>query len=210
MLRGVDNLSTPRSIFTSTSRVRKRLGLPMAQLPVEPGELAMTFTDWSRIRAMPSEFAPAIRLSRHSAGPSLMEQGTECAIYDGPALCGHGLFQAWTAAAARGRARVDRPPRNDPGRPLDANLPNLALGLHAPQTINLHHVQVHLPAGFMISLAPGGQVEISTPPTGCPRAQRRPGRSVGADGQEGPGDLCPRRRPLMRCPARTDLRRLDC
>lgn len=54
---------------------------------------------------------------------------------------------------------------SDPSRPLDANLLSCALGPHAPQTINPHHDQLHLPAGSLITVEPGGQVEISTPPT---------------------------------------------
>jgi glutamate--cysteine ligase len=55
---------------------------------------------------------------------------------------------------------------SDPGRPLDADLLSRALGPHAPQTINPRHDQVGLPAGSLITVEPGGQVEISTPPTG--------------------------------------------
>ena len=54
---------------------------------------------------------------------------------------------------------------SDPSRPLEANLLRLALGPHAPQTINPHHAQLQLPAGSLITVEPGGQVEISTPPT---------------------------------------------
>jgi glutamate--cysteine ligase len=55
---------------------------------------------------------------------------------------------------------------SDPSRPLEANLLRCALGPHAPQTINPHHGQLPLPAGSLITVEPGGQVEISTPPTG--------------------------------------------
>jgi glutamate--cysteine ligase len=55
---------------------------------------------------------------------------------------------------------------SDPRRPLDTSLLRLALGPHAPQTINAHrHVPIPLPAGSLISVEPGGQVEISTVPT---------------------------------------------
>ncbi len=54
---------------------------------------------------------------------------------------------------------------SDPRRPLDADLLSSALGQHAPQTINPHHDQLQLPAGSLVTVEPGGQVEISTPPT---------------------------------------------
>jgi glutamate--cysteine ligase len=54
---------------------------------------------------------------------------------------------------------------SDPTRSLDTNLLSRALGPHAPQTINPHQDQVHLPAGSLITVEPGGQVEISTAPT---------------------------------------------
>jgi glutamate--cysteine ligase len=55
---------------------------------------------------------------------------------------------------------------SDPRRPLDAGLLSRVLGPHAPRTISpQHHDQVPLPAGSLITVEPGGQVEISTPPT---------------------------------------------
>lgn len=54
---------------------------------------------------------------------------------------------------------------SDPRRPLDADLLRRALGRHAPQTINPHHDQLPLAAGSLITVEPGGQVEISTLPT---------------------------------------------
>jgi glutamate--cysteine ligase len=54
---------------------------------------------------------------------------------------------------------------SDLRRPLDAGLLSRALGPHAPPTINPHHDQLPLPAGSLITVEPGGQVEISTPPT---------------------------------------------
>src|ERR1035437_7421357 len=66
----------------------------------------------------------------------------------------HGVELEWTVHH-----------RNDPSRPLDASLLRAALGPHAPQTINPHHDQLQLPAGSLITVEPGGQVEISTPPT---------------------------------------------
>jgi glutamate--cysteine ligase len=67
----------------------------------------------------------------------------------------HGVELEWTVHH-----------HSDPGRPLDASLLGLALGPHAPQTINPRNAQLALPAGSLISVEPGGQVEISTPPTG--------------------------------------------
>jgi glutamate--cysteine ligase len=63
---------------------------------------------------------------------------------------------------------------SDPRRPLDVNLLSSALGPHAPQTLHprpdltdLTHLadQLPLPAGSLITVEPGGQVEISTAPT---------------------------------------------
>ena len=55
--------------------------------------------------------------------------------------------------------------RSDLSRPLEATVLLSALGQHAPPTISAHHDQLHLPAGSLITVEPGGQVEISTPPT---------------------------------------------
>ncbi len=71
----------------------------------------------------------------------------------GPPLL-HGVELEWTVHHG-----------SDPRRPLDANLLSLALGPHAPQTINPRQTQLQLPAGSLITVEPGGQVEISTPPT---------------------------------------------
>jgi glutamate--cysteine ligase len=54
---------------------------------------------------------------------------------------------------------------SDPRRALDPSLLSVALGPHAPQTINPHQTQLPLPAGSLITVEPGGQVEISTQPT---------------------------------------------
>ena len=54
---------------------------------------------------------------------------------------------------------------SDPARALDTSLLSLALRPHAPQTIDPHNAQLPLPAGSLITVEPGGQVEISTPPT---------------------------------------------
>ncbi|HEX7535798.1 MAG TPA: glutamate-cysteine ligase family protein [Dermatophilaceae bacterium] len=67
----------------------------------------------------------------------------------------HGVELEWTVHHV-----------GDPRRPLDASLLSSALGRHAPQTINPRHTQVRLPAGSLVTVEPGGQVEISTPPTG--------------------------------------------
>ena len=53
----------------------------------------------------------------------------------------------------------------DPRRALHANRLARALGPHAPQTINPHSPHLPLPAGALVSVEPGGQVEISSPPT---------------------------------------------
>lgn len=53
----------------------------------------------------------------------------------------------------------------DPHRPLDTGLLRRALGRYAPQSINPHQLQIPLPAGSLITVEPGGQVEISTAPT---------------------------------------------
>ncbi|HZY01532.1 MAG TPA: ergothioneine biosynthesis glutamate--cysteine ligase EgtA [Dermatophilaceae bacterium] len=66
----------------------------------------------------------------------------------------HGVELEWTVHHG-----------SDLRRPLDANLLSRALGPHAPRTINPHHDQLPLPAGSLITVEPGGQVEISTPPT---------------------------------------------
>jgi glutamate--cysteine ligase len=65
----------------------------------------------------------------------------------------HGVELEWTVHHA-----------SDPRRPLDASLLSCALGPHAPRTISPHHVQLPLPAGSLITVEPGGQVEISSPP----------------------------------------------
>ncbi len=53
---------------------------------------------------------------------------------------------------------------HDPGRPLDARHLADALGEHAPTTISPTSPNTALPAGSALSVEPGGQVEISTPP----------------------------------------------
>lgn len=53
---------------------------------------------------------------------------------------------------------------SDPARPLDMSLLSLALGYHAPTAISAHRAQSRLPQGSLVTVEPGGQVEISTPP----------------------------------------------
>jgi glutamate--cysteine ligase len=55
---------------------------------------------------------------------------------------------------------------DDPGRPLDADHLADALGVHAPPTIRPNSPHHPLPAGSALTVEPGGQVEISTPPRG--------------------------------------------
>jgi len=52
----------------------------------------------------------------------------------------------------------------DPSRPLDAKTLAAALGPHAPPTLVPDSPQRPLPSGTPLTVEPGGQVEISTPP----------------------------------------------
>ncbi len=52
----------------------------------------------------------------------------------------------------------------DPARPLDAKTLASALGKHAPPTLVPDSPQRPLPSGTPLTVEPGGQVEISTPP----------------------------------------------
>nr|WP_246038207.1 glutamate-cysteine ligase family protein [Saccharothrix texasensis] len=52
----------------------------------------------------------------------------------------------------------------DPSRPLDAKTLAAALGGHAPPTLVPDSPQRPLPSGTPLTVEPGGQVEISTPP----------------------------------------------
>lgn len=52
----------------------------------------------------------------------------------------------------------------DPSRPLEPSLLSFALGEHAPTTINPQSTHLPLPAGSLVTVEPGGQVEISPPP----------------------------------------------
>jgi glutamate--cysteine ligase len=80
----------------------------------------------------------------------------------GPPLL-HGLELEWTVHHGR-----------DPCRPLEAGLLRRALGPYAPPTLNHDHggrypredqAQLNLPMGSLVTVEPGGQAEISTPPT---------------------------------------------
>ncbi|HEX6347003.1 glutamate-cysteine ligase family protein [Umezawaea sp.] len=56
--------------------------------------------------------------------------------------------------------------REDPTRQLDAAVLAAALGRHAPPTLVPDSPQRPLPSGTPLTVEPGGQVEISTPPRG--------------------------------------------
>lgn len=66
----------------------------------------------------------------------------------------HGVELEWTVHH-----------RCDPSRPLTASQLSLALGEHAPKTINPQSTHLPLPAGSLVTVEPGGQVEISPPPS---------------------------------------------
>jgi glutamate--cysteine ligase len=53
---------------------------------------------------------------------------------------------------------------DDPSRPIDPSTLLTALGDHAPSTLDPDSPQRPLPHGGAVTLEPGGQVEISTPP----------------------------------------------
>ncbi|WP_433273040.1 glutamate-cysteine ligase family protein [Actinosynnema sp. CS-041913] len=56
--------------------------------------------------------------------------------------------------------------REDPAKPLDRHALAAALGKHAPPTLVPDSPQQPLPGGTPLTVEPGGQVEISTPPIG--------------------------------------------
>ncbi len=58
--------------------------------------------------------------------------------------------------------------RDDPSRPLEAATLVAALGRHAPATLQPDSSHVPLPHGGVLTVEPGGQVEISTPPSDSP------------------------------------------
>jgi glutamate--cysteine ligase len=66
----------------------------------------------------------------------------------------HGVELEWTVHH-----------RSHPGQPLAASQLGLALGQHAPKTINPRSTHLPLPAGSLVTVEPGGQVEISPPPS---------------------------------------------
>ncbi len=53
---------------------------------------------------------------------------------------------------------------DDPARPLDISVLRAALGPHAPHSIDPTSPMSPLPGGSPVTVEPGGQVEISTPP----------------------------------------------
>jgi len=53
---------------------------------------------------------------------------------------------------------------DDPGRPIDRSTLRAALGEHTPRTLDPDSPQQALPGGATLTLEPGGQVEVSTPP----------------------------------------------
>src|SRR5204863_10204552 len=53
---------------------------------------------------------------------------------------------------------------DDPGRPLDPNLLARALHPHTPSTLDAQADHLPLPGGNVLTVEPGGQVEISTQP----------------------------------------------
>jgi glutamate--cysteine ligase len=53
---------------------------------------------------------------------------------------------------------------DDPARPLDVSVLRAALGPHAPHSINPTSPMSPLPGGGVVTVEPGGQVEISAPP----------------------------------------------
>src|SRR3954452_8411383 len=57
---------------------------------------------------------------------------------------------------------------DDPARPLDLSLLAAALGQHAPQTLVPTSPMTPLPGGSLVTVEPGGQVELSAPPASSP------------------------------------------
>ncbi|HEX8630775.1 MAG TPA: ergothioneine biosynthesis glutamate--cysteine ligase EgtA [Catenuloplanes sp.] len=53
---------------------------------------------------------------------------------------------------------------DDPTRPLESDVLAAALGAYAPPVLSPDSPAVSLPAGSQVTVEPGGQVEISTPP----------------------------------------------
>jgi glutamate--cysteine ligase len=69
----------------------------------------------------------------------------------------HGIELEWTVHH-----------RDDPGRVLTASQLSLALGDHAPRSLSPQSIQRPLAAGSLVTVEPGGQVEISAPPSPSP------------------------------------------
>jgi glutamate--cysteine ligase len=57
---------------------------------------------------------------------------------------------------------------DDPARPLDLSDLVAALGQHAPRTLAPTSPMAPLPGGSIVTVEPGGQVELSTPPAPSP------------------------------------------
>lgn len=57
---------------------------------------------------------------------------------------------------------------DDPARPLDVSVLRAALGPHAPHSIDPSSPMSPLPGGGIVTVEPGGQVEISAPPAASP------------------------------------------
>jgi|SoiMethySBSTD1v2_1073268.scaffolds.fasta_scaffold00968_9 glutamate--cysteine ligase len=57
---------------------------------------------------------------------------------------------------------------DDPARPLDLSLLAAALGRHAPRTLVPTSQMTPLPGGSLVTVEPGGQVELSAPPASSP------------------------------------------
>ncbi len=66
----------------------------------------------------------------------------------------HGVELEWTVHHC-----------SNPQRPLTTGLLSSALGEHAPRTVNPQSAHLPLPAGSLVTVEPGGQVEVSPPPT---------------------------------------------
>jgi glutamate--cysteine ligase len=60
--------------------------------------------------------------------------------------------------------------RDDPARPIDPVVLAAALGDHAPSTLQPDSPALPLPHGGVVTVEPGGQVELSTPPYESPAA----------------------------------------
>ena len=65
----------------------------------------------------------------------------------------HGVELEWTVHD-----------RSDPRRPLAVDQLRLALGEYAPTTVNPQSMHLPLPGGSLVTVEPGGQVEVSPPP----------------------------------------------